>query len=262
MRKKRPIYEKNLSEIEPFHTRDQVIAYLDQPRITCLLCGLRYRRLSTHLAETHNVPPDDYRMALGLPLSRGLVGTETRGRHSAAMKSRWEAGELDDHRNRLPELAAIAHAANASAPPLYMPEYRRAELRERMLSFVTPRTTPRPVRRPLRTLSRAELSLAVLAVEEGASLRQAAKSIGASITGMQGALKRHPDLLAAVNAVILPPRVISREEIEQVIVDIERGLSIRRACAGAAITPQGLSSAARRHPDLEARLVPFRKTRP
>lgn len=61
-----------------FQTMDEVRAYLDQTKVTCLLCGRKYVHLAVHIANGHDVSCDDYKERYGIPWSYGLAGKEFR----------------------------------------------------------------------------------------------------------------------------------------------------------------------------------------
>jgi hypothetical protein len=56
-----------------FRTRHEVDRYFGGKTIRCLLCGGRFRRLSTHLATKHAMSTDEYKSEFGLPWTRGLT---------------------------------------------------------------------------------------------------------------------------------------------------------------------------------------------
>lgn len=71
-----------------FECRADVDAYLSGDRVTCLLCGMKFRILDTHLRKVHEISSDDYRERYGLPYCRGLCGSsfsERRSENSRAM---------------------------------------------------------------------------------------------------------------------------------------------------------------------------------
>jgi hypothetical protein len=61
-----------------FQTKDEVRAYLDETKVTCLLCGRKYILLANHIAHGHDVCRDDYKKRYGIPWSYGLAGKEYR----------------------------------------------------------------------------------------------------------------------------------------------------------------------------------------
>lgn len=60
---------------EHFQSVEEVRDYLDQPKLPCLMCGKRFRKLGPHVTRTHRVTVEEYNERFGLPLKTGLVGT-------------------------------------------------------------------------------------------------------------------------------------------------------------------------------------------
>lgn len=63
---------------EKFQTMEEIKEYLNHEKITCLLCGLKFRGLFRHIEKTHKMHPNDYKIKFGIPPSIGLTGTETK----------------------------------------------------------------------------------------------------------------------------------------------------------------------------------------
>lgn len=61
----------------PFETKEEVVAYLSHKRITCLICGKRFRSLGNHLAMIHGMDPDAYRERYRIPWTYSLSCEET-----------------------------------------------------------------------------------------------------------------------------------------------------------------------------------------
>ncbi|MDB5531580.1 MAG: hypothetical protein JWR51_4683 [Devosia sp.] len=61
-----------------FQTKEELEHYLGQPRIECLECGRRLKKLGVHLRAIHGVDPDDYREKHGIPYTVGLACPELR----------------------------------------------------------------------------------------------------------------------------------------------------------------------------------------
>jgi hypothetical protein len=61
------------STTTPFRTRREVDRYFGGKTIKCLICGVRLRRLASHLAAKHGMSADDYKSKFGLPWTRGLT---------------------------------------------------------------------------------------------------------------------------------------------------------------------------------------------
>lgn len=75
----------------PFETGEEIDAYLGQPRIQCLLCGRRFKSLGGHLAQKHDMSPDDYRERFGIPWTRRLTCAETHERQSDVSRARYKS---------------------------------------------------------------------------------------------------------------------------------------------------------------------------
>lgn len=69
-----------------FETRDDLDAYFDGDKITCLMCGLTFRQLEPHLKAVHYMSTDDYRERYGIPYTRGLCCSEKSQSASDYMK--------------------------------------------------------------------------------------------------------------------------------------------------------------------------------
>lgn len=61
-----------------FTTREEIEAYFNQEKLTCLECGKKFNALPLHLIKTHQMEVRDYKIKYGLPQTRGLNGTITR----------------------------------------------------------------------------------------------------------------------------------------------------------------------------------------
>jgi len=87
-----------------FATMAQVEAYLSQPRIKCLMCGLSFKSLGMHL-KLHGMTADDYRIGFGIPFVCALEAPDL-----VQYRSR-----LEQEKARDPEYAArrAEHLANA-----------------------------------------------------------------------------------------------------------------------------------------------------
>lgn len=93
---------------EPFHTPEDALAYLDNAKLTCLLCGRELVMLAKHLLDIHAITAEEYKQRYHLPLTRGLVGNATRKVMSQRMRERVESGEVAQDMNALQKLAARA----------------------------------------------------------------------------------------------------------------------------------------------------------
>lgn len=61
-----------------FQTINELNEYFNHEKITCLLCGLKFRGLYRHIEKTHKLHPDDYKLQFGIPPKYGLIGNETK----------------------------------------------------------------------------------------------------------------------------------------------------------------------------------------
>jgi hypothetical protein len=61
-----------------FQTKEELDAYIGEPRIRCLECGRRFKILGTHLRRAHQMEPDAYREKYGIPYKVGLACPEQR----------------------------------------------------------------------------------------------------------------------------------------------------------------------------------------
>jgi hypothetical protein len=70
---------------KPFQTMREVDEYLSRNAIECLICGVSFQRLNSHLQRVHNTHPDDYRRQFGIPFCRALASAHSRAKSGAAM---------------------------------------------------------------------------------------------------------------------------------------------------------------------------------
>ena len=77
-----------------FQTKDEVRAYLDETKVTCLLCGRKYIHLACHIALGHDVSCDDYKERYGIPWSYGLAGKDFRDFNVRLGKKLYREGRL------------------------------------------------------------------------------------------------------------------------------------------------------------------------
>lgn len=69
-----------------FHTREEIEKYVGGDKITCLICGKSYIRLSKHIASGHGCDPKVYKDALNIPRCTPLFSLEDRLRVSENSK--------------------------------------------------------------------------------------------------------------------------------------------------------------------------------
>ena len=75
---------------------EEITEYFRGDRLTCLLCGKAYKSLGAHLFAIHAVHEDKYKERYGLPLRKGLVGGETKRKHSMHAKKHNPLGNWKD----------------------------------------------------------------------------------------------------------------------------------------------------------------------
>ncbi|AWB20853.1 hypothetical protein DA075_07950 [Methylobacterium currus] len=177
-----------LDDLKPFQTREAVEDYLSGDRLKCLLCGKAFRGLGHHLPRAHGVSVEAYQDALGLPRSRGLVGSDTRARFSASVTKTREAGKLEEAQRSL--VVGAQEASRASARVERRP-YHRAMMREHALAL-SGRETP---------ITDDEVTAVIRHVEAGATAYRACREVGISHTAFYAAMRSRPDLRCAFDAV-------------------------------------------------------------
>ncbi len=102
-----------------FTTMEEVRAYLDGDKVTCLLCGREYAALGGHLTRVHYITSDDYREHFGIPYKYGLASRTFRERASRHLRKLRKEGRIryqpsketmekmwEARRNRRPIMAA------------------------------------------------------------------------------------------------------------------------------------------------------------
>lgn len=63
-------------DLQPFASQDDVMGYLDNEKLECLICGRLFSNLGTHLCKKHGITARSYKEKLNLPLYvRSLIGT-------------------------------------------------------------------------------------------------------------------------------------------------------------------------------------------
>lgn len=71
----------------PFQTTEEVHQYLDNNKITCLLCGRKFITLPPHLLAFHKITAEDYRFQFGIPFRYGLAGKAFRQASAERMQA-------------------------------------------------------------------------------------------------------------------------------------------------------------------------------
>lgn len=69
-----------------FTTVEEVRAYLDGDKVTCLICGKEYVTLGAHIMSAHEITSDDYRGRFGIPYKYGLASKPFRDQGTRRMK--------------------------------------------------------------------------------------------------------------------------------------------------------------------------------
>jgi len=89
---------------------EEVRFYFSGDKITCLLCGKSYNRISaTHLHNIHSVTEDEYRARYGLPWRRGLTSRVSHENYKEAGLKRIEEWGMIECCT--PENRALSHIA-------------------------------------------------------------------------------------------------------------------------------------------------------
>ncbi|POX94944.1 hypothetical protein C3473_11215 [Mycobacterium kansasii] len=96
-------------------------------RVLCHECGRDFLHLATHLARTHGITAERYRLAHGLPLTIPLVAATVSQRMAAA----WEANR-DVHLDTLNQHRDPARAQKSTRPASEWTAATRAARRERL----------------------------------------------------------------------------------------------------------------------------------
>jgi hypothetical protein len=58
-----------------FTSLEEIRAYLDNEKLTCLICGKEYSMLTSHLKRGHQIHPDEYKERYGITYTSRLAGT-------------------------------------------------------------------------------------------------------------------------------------------------------------------------------------------
>jgi len=78
-----------------FHTKEEVVGYLNGTEIQCLLCGRWFKALATHLVRIHETTVDDYKRRFGIPWTYGLICSVSAEKCKLSCKARIASGNLD-----------------------------------------------------------------------------------------------------------------------------------------------------------------------
>jgi hypothetical protein len=76
LRKRNSVARKTfgISMNRQFYSIADVDSWLNWERLLCPRCGERFEHLGRHLAASHHISADEFRMRYGIPHNRGLVG--------------------------------------------------------------------------------------------------------------------------------------------------------------------------------------------
>lgn len=84
---------------------EEIDAYLDGDKVTCLVCGKSFVTLSPHINVAHQLTAEAYKQRYDIPWRRGLISRPLRERKAKMMKGYKEAGIL-------PHAPSPEHIAN------------------------------------------------------------------------------------------------------------------------------------------------------
>lgn len=103
-----------------FNNMVEVKAYLEQSKITCLLCGREYSHLGNHISRAHMITIDDYKEKYGLPWGRSLAGKDLRKKLSEKLKETRASGKIPatstkEHIERMQQKALNKRKMGAAA---------------------------------------------------------------------------------------------------------------------------------------------------
>lgn len=81
----------------PFETKEEVVAYLSHQRVTCLLCGKKFKGMSQHLVIIHEMDPDTYRERYHIPWTYSLSCEDTIQARGDATRVHMDQETLEDN---------------------------------------------------------------------------------------------------------------------------------------------------------------------
>lgn len=79
---------------KPFETMEDVNAYFDAEKLTCLICGNEYHSLHVHLRNKHQIAADQYKERYGIPWRRGLISKSHKEKQATIMNEQRAKGIL------------------------------------------------------------------------------------------------------------------------------------------------------------------------
>lgn len=116
---------------KPFATIDEIKAYLDGDKVTCLLCGREYTALGGHITTKHDMTSDDYRELFGIPYSYGLAGKPFRENVGKRIKRLRKEGRVPPQ----PSLKTMKKMWQARKNRRPLTVATRQESRQKLLQF-------------------------------------------------------------------------------------------------------------------------------
>lgn len=99
-----------------FQTSAEIDRHFGAKTIKCLLCGMRFRRLSSHLAYKHDTTAAEYKTLFNLPWTRGLTSAASHSNSGWTAKRRVEARKLA----RQTRFFELAHSTSRRKSPAYI----------------------------------------------------------------------------------------------------------------------------------------------
>lgn len=79
-------------KIISFKTEEEIKKFLDNEKLSCPICGGKYKNLGLHTLNTHKISARDLKLRLGIPMKYGLTGKRTKSQCSKRMMKRIEDG--------------------------------------------------------------------------------------------------------------------------------------------------------------------------
>ena len=101
-----------------FKTKEEVDNYLSGDTIECLICGKNFKSLSAHL-KTHNITAKEYKLLLGIPMSRGLCSPAWSQAVSEKIKEQHARGERGVSDSFMDYLNSPKDFSNTTSKPKY-----------------------------------------------------------------------------------------------------------------------------------------------
>ena len=114
-----------------FTSVEELDAYFQEHKLTCLLCGRRYDQLGNHISQGHQISKDEYKEQFGLPWTYGLMGNVCRKKFSSYLKKRRAAGKIPP----TPSKDHIEKLINSVRPKRPLVEAYRNDSRRKVLEL-------------------------------------------------------------------------------------------------------------------------------